>query len=765
MSEAPTPECPDPLSEALRYAALGWRVVPIRRGEKRPPMNAWQHAASTREQTIQNWWNGLYRGSGVGIATGVESGIWVLDVDGATGEAALGELVQKHGTIPPTVTVITGSGGKHLYFLHPGAGVRITTNRSQLGGGLDVRGDGGQVLAPPTIHPNGTPYVFAPGLDPWSVKVARPPLWLNELAAEKATPPPSPSQSSDTDSIASWYNNQTTWDALLGADGWAAGKVRGDTQYWTRPGKDRREGASAVLHLPDGPFVIFTTDPGIGSLGLHQAAQATKSGDGWAYSRFGYYAARHHRGDRSEAARSLRAEQRQLDGAGIVLPPSPLVDPDHSPDDDAPLPWEDVALRGGDALRSIVDAPPARWGKGDRVLWARGESLLIAGRTGVGKTTLGQSVVAGLVGIDPTALGLPIEPATRVLYLAMDRPRQIMRSMRRRFATDAHLDVLDEKLILRKGPLPSDLAKNPGQLVEMARRYGCDVIVLDSLKDAAVKLTDDEVGGQVNRAIQMCNAVDIDVMVLHHQRKGDVTQRKDDESEPTIEDVFGSSWITAGTGSVIILHGQPGGELVKLYHVKQPAEPLGPWLIEHDHHAGTSRIVHGFDLVAFLKHRGATGATAVDAAKAEHQKEVKGSSREAARAKRRLDALVRDGIAVKKHFDERGTNGQPIPDRWYYDGSAGLADALDRTVTHARDGRSESRDGPVTGDGRHNRDGSVTGRDETDETAGHNRDGSVTGRDAQSRDGWGGIISIPPITASSKEHGYPQASNPFQEDF
>jgi hypothetical protein len=127
----------------------------------------------------------------------------------------------------------------------------------------------------------------------------------------------------------------------------------------------------------------------------------------------------------------------------------------------------------------------ARWGRGGEVLWARGESLVIAAPPGVGKTTLAGQIVAGLIGITPDVLGYPITPATRVLYLAMDRPRQIRRALRRLF-TEEHREQLAEHLVVRPGPIPSDLGNKPELLLDLVCSHGCDVVVLDSLKDAAV---------------------------------------------------------------------------------------------------------------------------------------------------------------------------------------------------------------------------------------------------------------------------------------
>lgn len=327
--------------------------------------------------------------------------------------------------------------------------------------------------------------------------------------------------------------------------------------------------------------------------------------------------------------------------------------------------WDDAPsidlMSGDDGATFILDGPTeleARWGEGSNVLWAEGESLMFAAPTGVGKTTMTGQLVRALVGLSSEFLGLPVKPAKRVLYLAMDRPRQIRRSLRRQFA-EGDREALRDRLVVRSGPLPADLAKNPDQLSTLAQAHGCDVVVVDSLKDAAVKLTDDEVGGNVNRAVQLCNAAGVDVLVLHHQRKGDGTAKPN-----TIADVYGSTWLTAGCGSVVLLWGEAGGELVDLIHLKQPADVVGPWKLEHDHIAGATRIVEGFDALAYLRNRGSTGATVAEAAQAEHGQPVKAGGRDYKRTERRLRRLERDGLA-RREGQSQGSGGTFTAARYY----------------------------------------------------------------------------------------------------
>lgn len=269
-------------------------------------MRSWQHAASTNSSTISNWFTGLYRDHGVGIATGPESGVWVLDIDhhDADGSASLEALEAEHGTLPATVEAITGSGGRHLIFAYPPGNVKIGTTKN-IGAGIDVRGDGGQILAYPTVHPNGQQYVWAASRAPGEIAVAQAPAWLLDLVivVEQPKPESKPKQptvssSGEPDSIAEWLNRTHTWSEVLTLDGWQRTSQKGDDTYWARPGKDA--GTSAVLH-GDGPFVVFTT-----SVPELQQAAARGDGDTWAYSLFGYVAATRYRGDRSECARAYR---------------------------------------------------------------------------------------------------------------------------------------------------------------------------------------------------------------------------------------------------------------------------------------------------------------------------------------------------------------------------------------------------------------------------------------------------------------------------
>ena len=222
----------------------------------------------------------------------------------------------------------------------------------------------------------------------------------------------------------------------------------------------------------------------------------------------------------------------------------------------------------------VLDAPvtvESLWGSDDRVIWSEGEGLMLTGTQGVGKTTLAQQIVLTLLGVlDRSVLGLPVLlDGCRVLYLAMDRPNQIRRAFRRQ-CRDEHRHLLDENLVIWKGPPPADLAKHPELLTKLVEQADADVVVVDSLKDAAVGLSEDEVGSGWNRAAQGLLATGRNLLVLHHRKK----QAKN--AKTGLDDVYGSTWLTSGMGSVVLLDGNPGDPLVEFRHLKFPVSEVGP---------------------------------------------------------------------------------------------------------------------------------------------------------------------------------------------
>ena len=161
---------------AVALAKRGIAVFPLRAKEKIPATSHGFKDATTDIQTVKGWWEG-WPEQNIGIATGERSGIFVVDVDGESGEATIRGWEAKYESLPKTVEVITGKG-RHLYFRWV-AGLKCTARR--IGPGVDTRGDGGYVVAAPSMHPNGRRYEYS--VDGAS-EFAEPPEWLVDLLSK-----------------------------------------------------------------------------------------------------------------------------------------------------------------------------------------------------------------------------------------------------------------------------------------------------------------------------------------------------------------------------------------------------------------------------------------------------------------------------------------------------------------------------------------------------------------------------------------------------
>jgi hypothetical protein len=171
----------DPIiaTAAVDYLARGWSVLPVRARDKRP-LIAWELLQMTRPSVneLVEWFR-QWPDANIGIVTGEISNLVVVDVDPKHGgDDSIERLQQRFDRLPPTVESKTGGGGRHLYFAHPGFPLR---NRAGLAQGIDLRGDGGYVVAPPSVHPTGRRYVWARGRSPMEMLLAPLPRWLTAM--------------------------------------------------------------------------------------------------------------------------------------------------------------------------------------------------------------------------------------------------------------------------------------------------------------------------------------------------------------------------------------------------------------------------------------------------------------------------------------------------------------------------------------------------------------------------------------------------------
>ena len=266
----------EPFVESI--AAQGWPVFPCTK-EKTPYTDKGFYDASNDERQIREWW-GKWPDANIGVPTGKESGFFVLDIDLPDGRENIKKITDKYGPLPETLQARTGSGGTHFFFKHiPG----IKNSSSKIAPKIDVRGDGGYVLVPPSKNIRGSykwindsPIEAAPG-------------WLVDLILSKQT---KATRINDSGRPGDGFESRGDIRPILEKHGWQFFQDSGTGERWTRPGKDT--GTSATI-FDDGSLYVFS-----GNAAPFEAETR--------YKKFAVYALLEHAGDYKAAAKALLNE-------------------------------------------------------------------------------------------------------------------------------------------------------------------------------------------------------------------------------------------------------------------------------------------------------------------------------------------------------------------------------------------------------------------------------------------------------------------------
>ena len=281
MTSSPTVEALR--AAAMDYAGRGWRVGPCRAGGKEPATEHGVKDFTTDPVQIAQWWASVPYN--IGIATGPESGIFVVDVDPRNGGEWRPSI--------ETYAVSTGGDGFHHYFNWPEGAAKL---RPKLQPGVDIKGAGGYVVAPPSVT-TGSYEVFGEGGIPHPVVSA--PADLLSVIAIAAGAVNIDARPGDR------FNDEHTWAEILEPYGWQVARIDASLTYWTRPDKD--EGISATTGVRDSQgepadllYVFTTSTPFEANVGV---------------DKFGAYAILEHDGDVSAAAAALASPAPRLHGA------------------------------------------------------------------------------------------------------------------------------------------------------------------------------------------------------------------------------------------------------------------------------------------------------------------------------------------------------------------------------------------------------------------------------------------------------------------
>lgn len=189
------------LDDALGYLARGWSVVPAHvvtdytcscnnpqcPSAGKHPRTGWkeyQEKAPSADE-VRRWWSARYPNANLALLTGRVSGVVVLDIDPRHGgDEALAAWQARNGPLPETPQALTGGGGQHFFFRYPGVPVKSSANVMP---GVDVRGDAGIIILPPSMHSSGRSYEWDTSAHPDDIPLAAMPAALLALANSTVT--------------------------------------------------------------------------------------------------------------------------------------------------------------------------------------------------------------------------------------------------------------------------------------------------------------------------------------------------------------------------------------------------------------------------------------------------------------------------------------------------------------------------------------------------------------------------------------------------
>jgi hypothetical protein len=355
----------------------------------------------------------------------------------------LHDLETDHGKLPDTVTVLTPTGGRHLYFM---TNVEIRNDAGKrLGQGLDIRGNGGYVCAPPSTHPNGKTYAFEHGSAIGDIKPADAPDWLIKRLTiqpklDRAKPRDHDDFLHDPNLPSSRYNANTNWHELLTADGWKHAYTKDEADLYTRPGKDHGVSAS-VNHDNNDALIVFSSNAPIPEGG---------------YSRFGYYAQTRHGGDWKKASN----EYLNINPTPITTTPDQLLN--------MLIDWTN--FWNEEHIQEDWIAYP---------LIARARQTALFAVAKVGKSYLSLACVAALCTGKPI-FGRPAQPPVHVLYLDYEMTQgDLMERLEQLGYTDKDdLSHLHYALIPSLPPL--NTYEGSAEVMKLVELTGAEVVVIDT---------------------------------------------------------------------------------------------------------------------------------------------------------------------------------------------------------------------------------------------------------------------------------------------
>lgn len=562
---------------------LGAKVGPVMPVVgKRPTQPDWPNTATRTPIDGPEW----RAATGIGLLTGARAGYFVLDVDGARGAASLAALEAQHGALPTTWVSRTGGGGMHFFFRWPSFVVRGSAGK--LGPGLDVRGEGGQVVVPPSAHPSGTTYEWQ--LAPWALQPPPDaPAWLLDLLRPKpelvSVPSPRLSDGSDVLKRASAYLAKIP-GAIEGSGG----------------SNDAWKAALAVVR----GFALSESD----AYALLAAEYNPRCTPPWSEKEL-----RHKVKDASQKASVtwgyLRDAERPSKVLGALSPPV-REEPGCDDGDDAPV---DLGIVDEGVSEFFATAA-------DKIPWLlepvipKGAFVLVQGGPKSGKTWFGAWLACECA-----------QAGYKVAVVEEEGSREVLRDRLKPFLVDppawnGSLRVMYKKRIRLDDPVT---------LSKLCDKYrGFDLIVLDPfIRLHGGKEKESDEMAVVLRAVQtLMHETGAAVVLIHHTKKNDSWLRSS-TTAAGLDDGRGSGVIAGEADNIIAIRGvafedrQPGqvrfyvenpGSRIsaefdkRLAVVDLTADPAHAFTWTEENQKGPdSRVVA--DVLAFITAAGAAGTS------------------------------------------------------------------------------------------------------------------------------------------------------------
>lgn len=553
------------LDEARALAELGMRVFPCAhvdtsgvcacikgklcdRPGKHPMVGDWPRNATCDPEQIAAWWK-LRPHANIGIATGLGSGVAVLDVDGPEGRATLLALEQIHGPLPLTATASTAKG-HHYYFVVAGP---VKTSTGELGKGLDTRGDGGYVIAAPSLHASGVRYAWLPGRRLGGIELAVWPEWLNP---PDRSLPATPSQREPTTGASIADRNRAYGEGALLAE---CATVRG-TKQGARNDTFNRS-AFKVAQLVAGGVV----EHGVARDRLIEAARGCGLDD--------LEIRRTLRSAFDGASQSPRHLPDAVPTNGHAAPPTPtaaVVVPVPVPVPDAPpslIQWVGVE-------KIFAELYPPRWvARGLHI--GPGRPTLIAGYGASAKTLSAQAMALAKAAGRLIWNRFECEPGV-VLHLDYEQGMYATAKRYQRLSIGHAITQAELGDRLRLAALPRLSLDDPKALDAMvAATRGVELVIIDALKGSTPTL--DENDSSVRSVLDMLNRVSDETgaafVMLHHAGKPKDSRHGDSDARTLAR---GSSAIFDASGCVLnFVAGVTGSDPKRVEQVKMPAEAEG----------------------------------------------------------------------------------------------------------------------------------------------------------------------------------------------